>query len=691
MSCGSDNKIVVSDTSGVFESAWHDLSPPQSTHFLSPKPGFVGMDSESPLSSSSIAELSVPRIGTPYSQGIFHTDYVKKIKAMEGSNGQELVLFSVGLDCQMRQSSIRPGGGSLQAVTSWDTKASLYSLGARKMSDSWFLVATGGSDGLVKVFDTRTDKKPIMKLRSHSEVVKTIYLPDSPSSSNIVSGSADGSIKVWDLRNAKVQNSLAIHDDSVWFICGSSPSPSDSSSSSLKFYSGGRDGSVYLTDVDASQTRLLFKEPHPILCLAPATQDTLWVSTTDAVITRWEVSSDQLESKGESLEKAEKDNFSRSSINLASSPISSPVHTIGMQSSVEQILESGENPIIPSLSAEKAISKTPKRNSLVSCAVLPDKLRVVTKDNTGRAQVWNVVDLVVERDLGIVNEEVEFVAERLANKRYLPKWFTADVRSGQLTINIEPYPRCTEAAFTDPESIFTCDRDIDRPYHSAVGLVFKKIFRAYLDDYDNEGAQNENEGAKGPNGTTAGHDGQVGSEAIKDGRRSGTESGDMEARPENDGSSSSSETNFLDVIVTLSRDSTHQLRMRASEIQPKTLQLPQWVAKAMEPIQRPRKPAVTIAFTFKPQRKNLFRTDKPDIVYNMHRAFTVAGMAEFIRDRCSVANGVVIPRSMMKVTLEDAELPMTMDLGSIKYFLWKDSSPIPLYYDYDVDALRNAK
>lgn len=630
----------------------------------------------------------VPRVGTPYSQEAFHSDYVKKVKALEGSSANDLNLFSVGLDAQLRQSCIRPGGGSLQAVTSWDAKSSLYSLGVRKMSDSWHLVATGGSDGLVRVFDTRQEKKPIMKLRSHSEVIKTLYLPEQPTSHHLVSGSADGSIKVWDLRSSKVLNTLAIHEDSVWYITGSNSSPSDTSGESLKFYSGGRDGSVYLTDVEASQTKLLFKEPFPILCMAPST-DTLWVSTTDAVITRWEVPTT---SDGPEMTQERDENFSRKSINLASSPVSSPVHTIGMQSSVEQVLDSGEEPLIPSLSAEKAISKTPKRNSLVSYAVLPDKIRVITKDSTGRVQMWNVLDLALESDLGVINEEIDFIAERLStSKRYLPKWFTADVRSGQLTINIEPYPRCMDANFTDPESIIECERDAERPFYSAAGITFRKIFRVYIEELREMERKNEQIPTSSDNGQAQGDQPpSADQDSTKD--KTTEREGEMEATKA--AAEKKQKDDCLDVLVTLSREGG-QIRGRSSEV--KEHQIPQWVKKTMlESIQRPRNAGpgssnnrTVIAFHFKPKRKGLFHPDRSSVVYNMHRAFTVAGMAEWVRDRCLRATGLNIPRSMFRITLDDTELPLTMDIGSIKHFMWKESSPIPLFYDYDYESFQN--
>lgn len=693
MSCGSDNKIIICDTSAVHESAWHDLSPPQSSHFVSAESKSSHMDIDiADGSTPTQVSASVPRIGTRYTQEAFHSDYVKKVKALEGASANDLTVFSVGLDAQLRQSCFRPGGGPLQAVASWDAKSSLYSLGVRKMSDSWHLVATGGSDGLVRVFDTRQEKKPIMKLRSHSEVIKTLYLPEQPTSHHLVSGSADGSIKVWDLRSSKVLNTLAIHEDSVWYITGSKASSSDASGESLKFYSGGRDGSVYLTDVEASQTKLLFKEPFPILCMAPST-DTLWVSTTDAVITRWEVPSDNDTTSG-SLETAPhgEEDISRKSINLASSPVSSPVHTIGMQSSVEQVLDSGEEPLIPSLSAEKAISKTPKRNSLVSYAVLPDKIRVITKDSTGRVQLWNVLDLVLESDMGVINDEIEFIAERLStSKRYLPKWFTADVRSGQLTINIEPYPRCMDANFTDPESIVHCERDAERPFYSAAGLTFRKIFRVYLEEIREMERQSEQQGASSANGQDqVSHPSTTEQDASKDkSKEVGSENAESKALKE-----TKPKDDCLDVLVTLSREGG-QHRIRSSEV--KENMIPTWVKKTMlESITRPRNPGpgsannrTVIAFNFKPKRKGIFHPDRTTTVYNMHRAFTVAGMAEWVRDRCLRATGLDIPRSMFKITLEDTELPFTMDIGSIKHFMWKESSPIPLFYDYDYESFQN--
>lgn len=672
MSCSSDQKVVVADTSAVFESAWHDLSRVWSSAYVGSTRGLMEEESKGGRGSEEkegkegrVEKMEiVPRVGTRYSHHAMHNDYVKKIKAYAGPSGEDMMIFSVGLDSQLKISAMRPEGGPILPLQVYDTKTSLYSLAVRKKIESWWLVATGGSEGTIKVFDSRQPKKSILKLRGHSEVVKSLLFPEHGHEHTIVSGSADGSIKVWDLRTAKSQKSISIHEDSVWTLSDVPQSFSSHSNSHLQFYSGGRDGSVYWTDVDASETRLLFKEENPILCIAPLLSnrhESLWVSTTDPVITRWALQGGPEDEMSETMGM-------RKSLTLASSPIASPVATIGMnmQSSVEQVVDVSQEPAVPSLSREQAISKTPKRNSLVEHCVLPCKHRVMTKDNVGRVQVWNVVDLTMESDMGVINEELDFIAKRLSSKRYLPKWFTADTRSGQLTINIEPYPRCLDAIFPNQESIQTKESDSARIYETAVGNAFKRIFRSISNQIPLE---DSNHKVSSPR------------QLVPESSSSTRKEEEIKKSSSSSLDSSSSSSDILDVVVTTSEDGKTLWRSKTSEITLETAMIPSWVKKVLSsPVPRPSNSSLPIDFFFQPSRPGLFKI-KND-VYKMHRSFTIAGMVEFVKSRNFQQNHQQIPRESFVVTLDDVELPLEMDLGSIKHFLWKENKPIPLFYSY---------
>eukprot|EP01018_Ginkgo_biloba_P003249 Gb_04180 [translate_table: standard] len=85
-------------------------------------------------------------------------------------------------------------------------------------------------------------------------------------------------IRLWDLGQQRCMHSYAVHTDSVWALA-STPTFSH-------VYSGGRDLSVYLTDLSTRESILMCTEKHPVLRLA-LQGDSIWVATTDASLQRW--------------------------------------------------------------------------------------------------------------------------------------------------------------------------------------------------------------------------------------------------------------------------------------------------------------------------------------------------------------------------------------------------------------------
>ncbi|KAG5590371.1 hypothetical protein H5410_040885, partial [Solanum commersonii] len=88
-----------------------------------------------------------------------------------------------------------------------------------------------------------------------------------------LSGSSDSMIRLWDLCQQMCVHSYAVHTDSVWALA-STPTFSH-------VYSGGRDLSLYLTDLATRESVLLCTKDHPILQLA-LHGDGMWVATTDS-------------------------------------------------------------------------------------------------------------------------------------------------------------------------------------------------------------------------------------------------------------------------------------------------------------------------------------------------------------------------------------------------------------------------
>jgi WD40 repeat protein len=669
VSCGSDYKIVVSDVSSLFDDPWtpqlaKDLAPKSSlsSHGRTNDDSFVGSQSSNHPKPPALR----------YSQTIAHSDYVKKVKCEVSSSGSDLLLFSIGLDAQLKMHVMRPEGGPLVTIQSYNAKTSLYALDISRNNDSW-LVATGGADGVVKIFDSREEKKAVYKLKGHTDMIKSLLMP-SNRSNIVVSGSSDTSIRIWDLRAiGKAQNCLALHEDSVWDLSEVNVPSNHSTSSHLEFYSGARDGTVYWTDVDTVETRLLFKEPNSILSIAPVNEQSIWISTTDPCITHWELSS---------INDSNKTGKRPNSITLATSPITSPAALSMSPTGLGNMLEVAQQPATPLLTTQQAISKTPARASLISHHILPDKHRVVTRDNTGRVQVWNVVEMKIENDLGIVQDSIESIVSMLTTKRFLPSWFAAETRSGQLTIHIDPHPRCLDANFTGPESVYKITPDLQRPFENAASNALKRLFKRHIE----ERLAAEPGLLDKTKQTTVSPSRSPRSPHSPSGSQTPTSNPSniiIKSEEEEITQPSSKTTEIeeeLDVIITVTRENAVLWREHSKNISGE-FSIPDWVWKAVTDVfTRPKTPS--IGFHFQPTRAGLYRPHDRAFLYQMHRSFTVAGMIDFLVDKRVKSAKTALTRNDVKVYVQNIELPITMDLGTIKHFFWKSSDPIPLEYDF---------
>jgi WD40 repeat protein len=80
------------------------------------------------------------------------------------------------------------------------------------------LVAIGGSDGRVRLFDLETPAEVTKSVGRHAHVIKSLSF--SPDSSQLASGALDGTILVWSSTTLEqVAGPLKGHKDSVWWVC----------------------------------------------------------------------------------------------------------------------------------------------------------------------------------------------------------------------------------------------------------------------------------------------------------------------------------------------------------------------------------------------------------------------------------------------------------------------------------------
>ncbi|KNC73929.1 hypothetical protein SARC_13510, partial [Sphaeroforma arctica JP610] len=95
-------------------------------------------------------------------------------------------------------------------------------------------LATGGTDRVVRVWDTRTQQRPV-SLKGHGDNVKVIRFMDNM----VLSGASDGSVVLWDMRQHRILHTYYIHSEGIW--CLSIAQGKD------RMWTSGRDGNVVET------------------------------------------------------------------------------------------------------------------------------------------------------------------------------------------------------------------------------------------------------------------------------------------------------------------------------------------------------------------------------------------------------------------------------------------------------------
>ncbi|KAF6021880.1 WDR48 [Bugula neritina] len=136
-------------------------------------------------------------------------------------------------------------------------KDSIYSLA---MNPSGTAVISGSAENVLRVWDPRACHKNMMKLKGHTDNIKSIVV------------NRDGT------------QTIRTHTEGVWSLAVNE--------SFSTVYSAGRDKNVWATDLsNTGYSALVCQEVAPILKLCLIDDDSsLWVSTTDSALNKWSVS-----------------------------------------------------------------------------------------------------------------------------------------------------------------------------------------------------------------------------------------------------------------------------------------------------------------------------------------------------------------------------------------------------------------
>ncbi|KAJ5802971.1 uncharacterized protein N7503_005421 [Penicillium pulvis] len=372
-----------------------------------------------------------------------HTDYVK---ALASPDGQANWVASGGLDHKLFLWDLN-GGGEILSIDACDDdateKGSIYALGAGSS-----VLASGGPENVVRVWDPKSGKL-ITKFVGHTDNVRDILI--NQAGDTIMTASSDQTIKIWSLTAGRCMNTLTMHNDSVWSLYSDQPDLS-------VFYSSDRSGLVAKTDTrrspDVEQgVCVAALQEHEGVVKVAVCGDYIWTATPKSSINRWKDidTTLEIESPPEPVrnidaaaatpepDKTKKIPYnavlqvSATSTLLGSNPssrVNTPEPDLGTDIGL---------PIPVHTQPEESIEG---QHGLIKCLMLNDRKRTLTQDSAGEVVLWDLLKCVPVQAYG--KRHIEDVADELNTTETIAHWCTIDIRTGRLSVILEPN-RCFDA------------------------------------------------------------------------------------------------------------------------------------------------------------------------------------------------------------------------------------------------------
>jgi len=261
---------------------------------------------------------------------------------------------------------------------------------------------TAGRDSIIRIWNVRNVQEPyVQSMEHHTDWVNDIQLccggknliSASSDTTQCLSGSSDGTIKLWSLGQQRCIATIYCHSEGVWAL--------QTDEAFSRVYSSGRDRNVWATDLRQVERRaLVCRETSPVLrMILTPDQKGLWTSTTESSVKWWNLNG----------------------LDYHSTAAAASYHD---PKSMPEVKPEIKKP-------EFVISGGP---SIKQCEILNDKRHILTKDTENNVSLYDVLKARKVEDLGQVEFEQE-VKKRL-QMVCVPSWFTVDLKTGMLTIHL---------------------------------------------------------------------------------------------------------------------------------------------------------------------------------------------------------------------------------------------------------------
>ena len=390
------------------------------------------------------------------------------------------------------------------------------------------VLACGSTDGIVRIWDTRSKSKneegallPEMSLRGHTGNIRCVRV--NSAGTMCITGSSDKTLRIWDLGQQRCLHSFSIHKDSVWAL--------DFDEAHGQIISGGRDGQVFCTSVSSKLSTLLFEEELPVLSLAARSKsssgggseaiESVWSATNSSSIHYWDLTQSDWESDDNQDDSGGHSHRERRHSSFAAS--TSPFSLIKISSFKSKMAKTKQ--VVPlQRSPSLTILGVP---SIIRHEILNNRQKILTEDTSGNICLWNVFtgsiekrftaeeigpDEPPEEDGGREDDQVDEakakkdakekrfmrILERINPQVTVSSWFNADKRLGKLSIHMEP----KQCFSTEVYAVDLGIEDVSDELKFNVGQqVTCSLFSKWEEGYNKSGKdcndQQESNGAKG--------------------------------------------------------------------------------------------------------------------------------------------------------------------------------------------------
>ncbi|XP_008550497.1 WD repeat-containing protein 48 [Microplitis demolitor] len=379
-----------------------------------------------------------------------HKDYVK---ALAYAKDREQVA-SAGLDRQIflwdvnTLTALTASNNTVTTSSLAGNKDSIYSLA---MNPPGTVIVSGSTEKVLRVWDPRTCNK-LMKLRGHADNIKALVL--NRDGTQCLSASSDGTIKLWSLAQQLCIQTFRVHTEGVWALLAT-----DTFSHVI---SGGRDKRVIMTELrNPERYTVICEESAPVLKMAMTPdQSSIWVATSESTINNWCINQRDWQCGDYCVETA----------------------------------GSGNSGMVPKNTepAQRILGGPAIRHHVI----LNDRRYVLTKDTEENVALYDVLKACKVEDLGRVDFDQE-VKKR--NKMvYIPSWFNVDLKTGMLTIHLgQDENDCFSAWVSARDTGITDNDNVDQKVNYGnllLQALLEHWWKPMHADDDNEGNSNDGSG-----------------------------------------------------------------------------------------------------------------------------------------------------------------------------------------------------